>query len=283
LYQKLHMVVDDVEVELKNKIIESIHYWWIKLWGQEIKTIHQEETMELLCRIIDKNTWDELDEIWPNKVKVPIFIQLDIAKRLWYRSIITNFNIQSAFLISQKYPTKKLSLNMSYDDILDEAVIECFLKLWEQYPDAKRNITIELLENEIIDKRQYITQLRKLDNAWYDLAIDDFWSEYNNFSILTLLVENDIPIAKIKIDRVVIQKLQDLEWKENDPDYWKKLKLHKWAITTIKSVLEIAQDYGIPHVVAEYVENRFIYDQLAALWVHEFQWYYFAKPEKINY
>jgi EAL domain-containing protein (putative c-di-GMP-specific phosphodiesterase class I) len=283
LYQKLHMVVDDVEVELKNKIIESIYYWWIKLWGQEIKTIHQEETMELLCRIIDKDTWKELDEIWHNKVKVPIFKQLDIAKRLWYRSIITNFNIQSAFLISQKYPGKKLSLNMSYDDVLDEAVIECFLKLWEQYPDAKRNITIELLENEIIDKRQYITQLRKLDNAWYDLAIDDFWSEYNNFSILTLLVENDIPIAKIKIDRVVIQKLQDLEWMENAPDYWKKLKLHKWAITTIKSVLEIAQDYGIPHVVAEYVEDKFIYDLLVALWVHEFQWHYFDIAKKIDY
>jgi EAL domain-containing protein (putative c-di-GMP-specific phosphodiesterase class I) len=272
---------------LKNKIIESIYHGNIKLRGQSIKNIDdwdvEPTTMELLCRIIDTDTWEELKVPWKEWYNISIDQQLKIAERLWYRSVITNFNIQSAFLISKKYPTKKLSLNMSYDDLLDETVIECLLKLWEHYPDTKRNITIELLENEIIDKRRYITQLRKLDTAWYDLAIDDFGSEYNNFSILTLLVENDIPIAKIKIDRVVIQKLQDLEWKENDTDYWKKLKLHKWAITTIKSVLKIAQDYGIPHVVAEYVADKFIYDQLLALWVHEFQWYYFAEPEKIDY
>jgi small nuclear ribonucleoprotein (snRNP)-like protein len=39
LFQKMNMVIDDTEVILKNKIIESIYHGNIKLRGQSIKNI----------------------------------------------------------------------------------------------------------------------------------------------------------------------------------------------------------------------------------------------------
>lgn len=184
---------------------------------------------------------------------------LSIAKRTkMYPEIVRVILEDSLKLIKEK--KKKVSINISYDDLSNEkttSFIYCFL---EENKEFTKNLEFEILESEEITDfdlvEKFITTVNKFECS---VGIDDFGAGYSNFHILSRL-----NIDFIKIDGSLIKDIHTS----------KDLEL------IVKTIVSIAQELNI-RTVAEFVSNEEIYEKVKKLNLDYAQGFYFAKP--LNY
>lgn len=201
---------------------------------------------ESLVRLIDEQ----------NNVILPhIFLQ-DI-KNLKYHTEVTCMVLENSFK-ALKYTDVSISINISMLDIINTSIHQKVFTLLEQHKAETHRITFELLENENVNDttliKSFIDQLR----AYHvQIAIDDFGVGYSNFQRI-MQYKPDI----IKIDASLTKNILHDSYSKN----------------MIEAIIMFAKKENIL-TIAEYVENKEIFDLIYALGVDYSQGYYFGKPE----
>ncbi|WP_024787227.1 MULTISPECIES: EAL domain-containing protein [unclassified Lebetimonas] len=202
---------------------------------------------ESLIRMIDEN----------GKVYSPGEF-LDVAKSVNIYKNLTLIVFEKTLNLF-KERKEEVSLNLSLEDFEDDNIKEKIYKLIKNFPEPER-ITIELLENEDIASDSYIlSYLQKLKNYGVKIFIDDFGSGYSNFSYL----------FKFQIDGLKI-----------DGSLIKNILKDKKSQMIVQTMVEFAKK-GNMVTVAEYVENREIFEFIKKLGVDYSQGYYFSAPKPL--
>lgn len=244
------------ELKLEENVKENL--FWIKKVKKAISSdnivpyfqpiynnkIEKFDKFETLIRLCDENG---------NIFSPGIF--LDIAKKAKIYRQLTKIMIDKTFNVfaDKNYA---FSINLTVDDILDIDMRTYIINKLKNFPNHK-NVIFELVETEGIknfsEVKSFIDEI-KLYGA--KLAIDDFGTGYSN---LLYLIKLDIDI--LKIDGSII----------------KKIAYDNSSLFITKTILYLTKSMEID-TVAEYVENKDIYEKIKALGIDYSQGYYFSAP-----
>ncbi len=180
---------------------------------------------------------------------------LPIAKRAKLYGSLSREMILQAFNIIES-DDREFSVNLSVDDILEDATLDLLLACLSQSKNSHR-IVFELLESESIESydsvRNFIASA-KASGAKF--AIDDFGSGYSNFDHLIKL-----NVDYIKIDGSLIKKI--------DVDYQSEI--------LVENIVDFSNKLGIS-TIAEFVHSDAVLKKIMALGVHYAQGYFIGEP-----
>jgi len=205
----------------------------------------QIDKYESLVRLVDEN----------GDILTPFFF-LDIAKEGQYYSDITAIVLRNSF-DALKSTKMNISINLSALDIEKASTREELYKLLEEYKEDAHRIVFELLEDENVHEMQIIKEfINKVKSMGVKIAIDDFGAGYSNFERL-LEYQPDI----LKIDGSLIKNIETSEY----------------SLAVVKTIVTFAKSQNI-QTIAEYAENKEIFEILKSLDVDYSQGYYFGKP-----
>ena len=236
-------VMKIVKIALENYNIVSYFQPIINNKTQEI------EKYESLVRLIDEN----------GKVLPPKHF-LDVSKKGNYYNKITMRVLENSFKILNRINTK-LSINISSADIEKEETRNKIYELISKYSKDTNRIVFELLEDENVKDFQVIKDfIRKVKKEGVKIAIDDFGAGYSNFERL-FDFEPDI----LKIDGSLIRNIVSNAYSRN----------------IVETIVAFAKKQKI-ETIAEYVENKEIFDILNVIGVDYSQGYYFGRPENLD-
>jgi len=203
------------------------------------------EKYESLVRLVDEN-----GDI------LPPFFFLDVAKEGQYYSDITAIVLRNSFN-ALKNTKMNISINLSALDIEKASTREELYKLLEEYKEDAHRVVFELLEDENVHDMKTIKEfIQKVKSAGVKIAIDDFGAGYSNFERL-LEYQPDI----LKIDGSLIKNIETSEY----------------SLAVVKTIVTFAKSQNI-QTIAEYAENKEIFEILKSLDVDFSQGYYFGKP-----
>ncbi|WP_456428681.1 EAL domain-containing protein [Nitratifractor sp.] len=183
---------------------------------------------------------------------------LHIAKQTGQYQELLKIMLEETF--SQSRHLKKFSINIGAWEIKNPDFWNELESLIRKY-QAKGRVTFEILEHESFQDYEevahFITRFKRLNVA---IAIDDFGSGYSSLQrVLNLRPDY------LKIDGSIIRKLtEDSTEKE-----------------LVALIVGLARTMGAK-TVAEFVENREIFELAKRLGVDYFQGYYFAAPTPMN-
>ena len=181
---------------------------------------------------------------------------INVAKKTKIYPNIIKIVIQDSFrLIKNK--NKRVSVNISFDDIANEETTAFIYQILEQNKDFTQFLEFEILESEEIsdfnEVSKFISEIKKFNCI---VGVDDFGAGYSNFNLLTLL-----DIDFVKIDGSLIEKInssKDLE-------------------IIVNTIANFSKEFKVK-TVAEYVSNEDIYNKIKELNIDYCQGYYFDRP-----
>ena len=180
---------------------------------------------------------------------------LDAAVKTKQYETLTLIMIDKSFKYMHEL-NKAFSLNLSFNDMLNEKVLDA-LKYNIEYYGTGKNLTIEILESENVEDYLIINNfIKEFKKMGIEIAIDDFGSGFSNFTHVFEL-EPDI----LKIDGSLIKNI------DND----------KKSYEFVKSIVQLAKALGIK-TLAEFVSSKEIFDITYELGIDYFQGYYFSAP-----
>jgi EAL domain-containing protein (putative c-di-GMP-specific phosphodiesterase class I) len=151
----------------------------------------------------------------------------------------------------------EVAVNLSPRSLLDPQLPDLVAELLERWEVPPRFLTLELTESFVMsDSGRSLGVLAGLSEVGVMLSIDDFGTGYSSLSYLKRL-----PIGEIKIDRSFVMNMH-----ENAND-----------AMIVRATTELGRNLGL-RVVAEGVETRAAWDQLAAMRCDIAQGYYLSRP-----
>ena len=150
------------------------------------------------------------------------------------------------------------SLNITSEDLTLEYLEELLLKNVSKYNIDPSRVTLEMLENiTTLDEGTIMTQLMSLRMNGFKIAIDDFGSANSNLSRL-LEIEPDY----LKIDGSFI----------------KDIITDKKSQIIVDAIISICKSSGI-QIIAEYVHNKEVQEEIKWLGIEYSQGFYFGEPQ----
>lgn len=184
---------------------------------------------------------------------------INVAKRTKLYPNIIKIVIHDSFkLIKNK--NKRVSVNISFDDIANKETTSFIYKILEENKDYSHLLEFEILESEEISDFDEVTKfIENVKRFNCSVGVDDFGAGYSNFNLLTLL-----DIDFVKIDGSLIENINTS----------KDLEI---IVTTIAN---FSKEFGVK-TVAEFVSKEEIYNKIKELKIDYCQGYYFERP--INY
>lgn len=201
------------------------------------------------------NSYECLVRIKDGDRVISPFFFLDAVAKTKYYAQLTQRMIEKSF---QYFQDKKetFSINLSFDDIKNEEMIQFITQKMQQYGVANRLI-LEILESESISDFQKIRDfIKNMQLLGVQIAIDDFGSGYSNFTYLLELKPD-----YIKIDGSLIKDICKVEE----------------SYILVRTITNLAHELGIK-VVAEYIENEEIYNKARRLYIDGYQGYFLGAP-----
>lgn len=189
-------------------------------------------------------------------VEIAPYNFINVAKKTKLYPNIIKIVIQDSFkLIKNK--NKRVSVNISFDDIANEETTAFIYDILEQNKEYTQFLEFEILESEEIsdfnEVSKFISEIKKFNCI---VGVDDFGAGYSNFNLLTLL-----DIDFVKIDGSLIEKIntsKDLE-------------------IIVSTIANFSKEFKVK-TVAEYVSNEDIYNKIKELKIDYCQGYYFDRP-----
>jgi diguanylate cyclase (GGDEF)-like protein len=150
-----------------------------------------------------------------------------------------------------------ISINLSTNQLLSSDYCEFLSAFAAQHSIEPEKITLEILENELIDNLEAGRKnLLKLKRKGFRIAIDDFGKGYSSLSYLS-----ELPVDILKIDMAFVQTIPGDRKKEAIAEY----------------IIKMAHSLGL-HVVAEGFELKDQFEFFKKLGCDNFQGYYFSRP-----
>lgn len=236
-------------IKWNKKVKEALKENRIVCFFQPILNIktNKIEKYESLIRLVDENG----TIIGPSSF-------LDISKRNKFYSELTKKTIENSFNALEKNPDKKISINISYQDILTPEIRDFLLNKIKNFK-FNNNITFEVLESERISDFQSAAEfLNKIKSYGIKVAIDDFGSGFSNFDYLL-----NLDVDYVKIDSSLIKNIdKDIN-----------------SAIIVESIVFFCKKLNIK-TVAEYVCNESIFNKIKELDIDYAQGYYIAEPKK---
>ncbi|MGY3901644.1 EAL domain-containing response regulator [Aeromonas lusitana] len=151
----------------------------------------------------------------------------------------------------------KLSLNISSSSLVEGKLCDRLLEQCRQKGINPNLITLEVTESAFVkDLGHSLEMLSRLRMHGFGLSIDDFGTGYSSMQQLSLL-----PFTELKLDRSFVDRCHE------DPV----------RLAIIESTLTLARKIGL-RTVAEGVEDKATWDELARLGCDECQGYYAGRP-----
>jgi len=254
----------NVDIEFCNNIkfyLESCkkHLEWLKILKRKIE---RKEIIPFYQPIVDNNKnivkYESLVRIITDDGEViSPYHFLDVAKKTRFYADITKIMITKVVDKIKKLNVS-ISVNLSVEDIENKEVREFIFNKIEELED-KSLLTIEIVETEDIkNSKDSLEFFKRLKELGVQIYVDDFGSGYSNFDYIFKLSPDGV-----KIDGSLI----------------KNILSNKTNQTIVKTIVSFAKETGIK-VVAEFVENKEIFDYLVKLGVDYFQGYYFSPPRE---
>ena len=239
-------------ISWKHKVKEAIEKDKVTIMFQPIfdkskKLIKYESLMRL------KNTINNKDEyISPN-----YFLDNPGSKKQYSQlSLIVVKKVLAKLL---EMPTISLSLNLSFIDIKNKK-IDQYLENFLQEHNVGARLIFEILESDTIEDYQLLTNfVDKFKKYGVRIAMDDFGSGYSNFQQIMKIAPD-----YIKIDGSIIKEILSDE----------KMHLLVEVITNMAHLMNVK-------VIAEFVHNQSLFEELVKLGVDEFQGYYLGEPKHL--
>jgi len=209
------------------------------------------------CEIEKYETLVRIDGI--DKIISPIDF-LETAKLSGLIPEITKIMIDKSFAF-MKNNNFSFSLNITEDDLSMDYLVSYLTEKSYTYGIDPKRVILEILEGvSSSSKNSNISQLEALKSLGYNLAIDDFGTEYSNFE---RILDLDIDFLKI------------------DGKYIKDIDTNKKSYEITKAIVYFAKNANIP-VIAEFVHNKKIQKIIEELGIEYSQGYYFSEPNSIN-
>ena len=231
-------------------------------WAQKIKqALERDGIIPYFQAIYNTNTnkiekYETLMRLQDgDKIISPAFF-LHIAKKSGQYLQLTKKIVEKSF---EYFKDKdcKFSINLTFEDIANEAVSKYILNKIEEY-NIGQKLIIEIVEHEEIDDfpivNNFFEKTRKLGCK---IAIDDFGSGYSNFRYLIKLNADYIKIDGSLIKDILIDKNNE---------------------NIISTIISFAKVQNV-EVVAEYVFNEEVFKKVKELGVDYVQGYYIKEPE----
>ena len=186
------------------------------------------------------------------KIIYPDKILPDLEESYFYSRMsmkVIEYNVEKL----RSEPKFTLSINLSSDDLLNNAILELLMK----HKDVADRMMIEILETKNIDYQSIESVISELKGFGYKICIDDFGTGYANFKHLFSL-----SVDYLKLDGSLILNLH----------------IDKRMHNIIHAIVDFCQQQEI-HVIAEFVENEQIVEILKSLGVMYGQGFFFDKPK----
>ncbi|NQY93309.1 MAG: EAL domain-containing protein, partial [Campylobacteraceae bacterium] len=200
---------------------------------------------ECLVRMIDKD-----------KIISPFFF-LDVSKKTNQYAKITKVVIEKSFKEFENLPFE-FSVNVSYEDIENPTFLVFVKEQLSKYNVANR-VVFEILEDEGIKSYDVLIDfINEVKSLGCKVAIDDFGSGYSNFEHLLKM-----NVDFLKIDASLIKNIATDE--------------NSYKVT--KTIIDFAKNLNLK-TIAEFVENKEIFDIVKELGTDYSQGYYFSPPIK---
>ncbi len=150
-----------------------------------------------------------------------------------------------------------ISVNISAKDLYALDIYEHYVSLVKEYGINAKNLKLEITESAIInDLKQHVRLVEKLQDAGFEIEMDDFGSAYSSFNML-----KDICVDVLKID---MKFLGDTE---------NEARSH----AILKSIVDLSKELHMK-TVAEGVETEEQLNFLKEVGCDIYQGYYFSKP-----
>jgi diguanylate cyclase (GGDEF)-like protein/PAS domain S-box-containing protein len=150
-----------------------------------------------------------------------------------------------------------VAVNLSMRNLHDIALPEDVERLLEKWALPGERLTLEITESAIVsDPTRTAGVINRLKDLGVGVSIDDFGTGYTSLAYLARLA-----ITQLKIDRSFVLTM------DTDAD----------DAAIVRSIITLGHDLNL-EVVAEGVETRAIYDQLAQLGCDTIQGYWLSYP-----
>jgi diguanylate cyclase (GGDEF)-like protein len=232
------------------------------LWTKKLKSAFVKDNIEVYFQPLINNNTLKVDKYEclvrlideDGKVVAPFFF-LDISKKSNQYTKLTKIVIEKSFKKFAHLPFE-FSVNISYEDIEDPQFLVFIKEKIEEY-DVANKVVFEILEDENVKNYSLlITFIDEIKALGCKVAIDDFGSGYSNFEHLLKM-----NVDYLKIDASLIKNIATDE--------------NSYKIT--KTIVEFAKSLNL-QTIAEYVENKEIFELTKELGVDYSQGYYFSAP-----
>ena len=232
------------------------------LWTKKLKSAFVKDNIEVYFQPLINNTTLNVDKYEclvrliddEGKVIAPFFF-LDISKKSNQYTKLTKIVIEKSFKKFENLPFE-FSVNISYEDIEDPEFLVFIKEMLKQYNVAQK-VVFEILEDENVKNYNLlISFIDEIKELGCKVAIDDFGSGYSNFEHLLKM-----NVDYLKIDASLIKNIATDE--------------NSYKIT--KTIVEFAKSLNLL-TIAEYVENKEIFELTKQLGVDYSQGYYFSAP-----
>lgn len=153
------------------------------------------------------------------------------------------------------------SINLSGLSMTDESMLKFIFEAFIQYSIPTQKICFEITETAAIGNLTYATKfINHLREKGCSFSLDDFGSGLSSFAYL-----KNLPVDFLKIDGVFVKDMLDDEV----------------DLAMVKSINEVGHVMG-KKTIAEFVENKEIFERLYELDVDYAQGYGIAKPVPLN-
>ncbi|MGN0689727.1 MAG: EAL domain-containing protein [Oscillospiraceae bacterium] len=154
-------------------------------------------------------------------------------------------------------PDFKMSINVSYVQLLDESFLDFIDKVISRYGINPKNIIVEFTESCFITERNLVSKaFETIRKKGIKIAMDDFGTGYSSLEVL-----KEFPADIVKIDKAFV----------------KNIKSSNFDRTFIKFVVELCHDVDI-EVCLEGVEREDEYKIVLPMRLDFIQGYFFGKP-----
>ncbi|AKF24543.1 hypothetical protein YH65_03410 [Sulfurovum lithotrophicum] len=242
-----HRDVDDIKKALDEERLVCLYQ---PIYYAQSKKIAK---FEALVRLVDKE--DESFLIVPNNF-------IPIIRGTNYYIKMSKLVLRDVFRMLEKYENTEFSVNIDLDDLYNHDMMHMIMEYLYTHKELANRLTFEILEqNEIRDYDRVNFIFSQLKEHGSKIAIDDFGSGFANYSYLIRL-----NVDILKIDGSLIRELELNNVKARE---------------VIGSIKILAEKFGYD-LVAEYVSNQKIYDEVCKLDITFIQGYHLGMPKKLD-
>ena len=197
----------------------------------------------------------------PHRGLIPPYEFIELAERTGLIKPLTLWVFNTAHrqceALRQKGIEISISINLSTRNLQDPELSNHIGEKVKGCDLAGSPLELEITESAIMDDpKRALENIRRLKGLGAKFSIDDFGTGYSSLGYL-----KSLPVDAIKIDRSFVK---DMVSDENDA-------------AIVRSIIGLAHDLDL-WVIAEGVENKKTYNQLAAMGCDAAQGYYMCRP-----